>query len=88
MDDIVELVRQIGHQQGQNTYYRICYSLLKELQEHIQNSLGRLAKKRSRRLMPNQDMDTAAAIAIGLRSAAISIRMRQERARIDWKDFF
>lgn len=33
MDEIVEIVRQIGRQQGENAYYRACYGLLKRLQE-------------------------------------------------------
>jgi hypothetical protein len=32
MDEIVEIVRQIGRQQGENAYYRACYGLLKHLQ--------------------------------------------------------
>ena len=36
MDEIVELVRIIGHQQGENAYYRACHGLLKRLQEGIE----------------------------------------------------
>jgi hypothetical protein len=35
MDEVVEIVRQIGRQQGQNAYYRTCYTLLKKTQDLI-----------------------------------------------------
>ncbi|CAG7935198.1 unnamed protein product [Penicillium salamii] len=45
MEDIVQIVRQIGQQQAQNAYYRDCYALFKLLQdltEHTSNELQRL----------------------------------------------
>lgn len=33
MEDIPTIVRKIGQQQNLNVYYRICYTLLKRLQE-------------------------------------------------------
>ena len=33
MDEIADIVRQVGRQQGENAYYRACYALLKRLQE-------------------------------------------------------
>ncbi|KAI2791704.1 hypothetical protein POX_c04576 [Penicillium oxalicum] len=45
MDEIADIVRQIGRQQGENAYYRACYALLKRLQElttHASNELLRL----------------------------------------------
>lgn len=47
MEDIVQIVRQIGQQQAQNAYYRDCYALFKLLQdltEHTSNELQRLHK--------------------------------------------
>lgn len=35
MEEITQIVRDIGRQQGQNAYYRTCYALLKRLQECI-----------------------------------------------------
>jgi hypothetical protein len=35
MDEIIEIVRRIGRQQGQNAYYRTCYTLLKQSQDLI-----------------------------------------------------
>ncbi|CAG8114819.1 unnamed protein product [Penicillium salamii] len=47
MEDIVQIVRQIGQQQAQNAYYRDCYALFKLLQDltgHTSNELQRLHK--------------------------------------------
>ncbi|OQD77355.1 hypothetical protein PENANT_c111G07522 [Penicillium antarcticum] len=33
MEEIVEIVRQIGRQQGENIYFRACYALFKHLQD-------------------------------------------------------
>lgn len=38
MDEIAEIVRHIGRQQGENVYYRACYALFKRLQELIEQS--------------------------------------------------
>lgn len=35
MDEIINITRQIGRQQGENLYYRACYALLKHLQELV-----------------------------------------------------
>jgi len=35
MDEIERIVRQIGQQQGENVYYRSCYSLFKRLQDVV-----------------------------------------------------
>lgn len=44
MDEIVEIVRQIGRQQGENAYYRACYGLLKRLQELIEQASEELLR--------------------------------------------
>lgn len=33
MDEIAQIVRDIGQQQGENVYFRACYAILKRLQE-------------------------------------------------------
>lgn len=35
MDEIAEIVRVIGQQQGENSFYRVCYGLLKQLQDLV-----------------------------------------------------
>ncbi|CAG8236409.1 unnamed protein product, partial [Penicillium nalgiovense] len=52
MEDIVQIVRQIGQQQAHNAYYRACYSLFKllqELTEHTFTELQRLYKSGTER---------------------------------------
>lgn len=44
MEEVLELVRRIGRQQCHNAYYRTCYSLLKELQERIEQILKGLVR--------------------------------------------
>lgn len=38
MDEIVDIIRQISRQQGENVYYCACYALFKRLQELIEQS--------------------------------------------------
>lgn len=42
MDVIVEIVRRIGRQLGQNTYYRTCYTLLNISQDLILEASNKL----------------------------------------------
>ncbi|CAG7935660.1 unnamed protein product [Penicillium nalgiovense] len=52
MEEIVQIVRQIGQQQAQNAYYRDCYALFKLLQdltEHTFSELQRLYKSGAER---------------------------------------
>jgi hypothetical protein len=35
MDEIAEIVRVIRQQQGENSFYRVCYGLLKQLQDLV-----------------------------------------------------
>lgn len=44
MDEIIQIVRDIGRQQGQNAYYRTCYALLKRLQECIDQTSNDLLR--------------------------------------------
>jgi hypothetical protein len=52
MEDIIQIVRQIGRQQAQNAYYRDCYALFKLLQDltdHTSNELQMLYKSGAKR---------------------------------------
>lgn len=45
MEEIETIVKDIGRQQAENTYYRVCYNLFKQLQElvdQVSNELFRL----------------------------------------------
>lgn len=45
MDEIIDITRQIGRQQGENMYYRACYALLKHLQELVSESSDGLLRR-------------------------------------------
>lgn len=38
MEEIVDIVRQIGRQQGENVYFRTCYALFKHLQDKAEQA--------------------------------------------------
>ncbi|KAJ5775842.1 uncharacterized protein N7511_000853 [Penicillium nucicola] len=38
MEEIVDVVRQIGRQQGENVYFRACYTLFKHLQDKTEQA--------------------------------------------------
>lgn len=42
MDEIVQIVREIGQQQAQNAYYRDCYALFKSLQDLMDQTFNDL----------------------------------------------
>jgi hypothetical protein len=89
MDEIVELVRRIGRQQGRNAYYRVCYCLLKEMQERIKHILHRrLHFLYTEDTIPRLNSNTVIAIALDLHDATKSIRLRQKKAFLDWKGTF
>ncbi|OJZ80088.1 hypothetical protein ASPFODRAFT_53961 [Aspergillus luchuensis CBS 106.47] len=87
MDEILELVRQIGRQQGQNTYYRSCYFFLKDLQDLIPHVLHRLNNLHRGQCVAGQGVDTAIAIATDLRAAVDSLKMRKYKSTLRWKEF-
>lgn len=88
-EDIVEIVREIGRQQGQNAYYRACYLLLKQLQDSVlwaSNDLLRLYY--SNDSIPAQDFESVAEISACLRNAVHDLQSRARRAKMNWEEFF
>ena len=88
-EDIVEIVREIGRQQGQNAYYRACYLLLKQLQDSVlcaSNDLLRLYY--SDDSVPAPDFEPVAEISARLRNAAYDLQSRARRAKMNWEEFF
>lgn len=88
MDEIAEIVRAIGQQQGQNAYYRVCYSLFKQLQDlvlHTSNDLLQLYH-------PNdsawaQDLRPASDIAIFIQNTVEDLNSQAQRAQSSWERF-
>ena len=87
MDEILELVSQIGRQQGQNTYYRTCYFFLKDLQDLILHILRRLDNLLRGQYATSPGADTAIAIVTDLRRSVDSLRMRKYKSSLSWKEF-
>ncbi|CAG8175915.1 unnamed protein product [Penicillium salamii] len=44
MEEIVNIVRQIGRQQGENVYFRACYALVKHLQDKTEQASEELIR--------------------------------------------
>ncbi|KAJ5465963.1 hypothetical protein N7530_009750 [Penicillium desertorum] len=44
MDEIADIVREIGRQQGENSYYRACYDYLKQLQDSVSQAFDDLCQ--------------------------------------------
>lgn len=87
IDEIAEIVRAIGRQQGQNAYYRVCYSLFKQLQDLIlytSNDLLRLYQ-------PNdsgstQSLHPAFDVVIFLQNTVEDLNSRAQRAQSSWEE--
>ena len=88
MDEIVQLVKAMGQQQCLNVYYRVCYLLLKELQERIQSDSDDLMKLCFDESTSPDDLEQAAIIAIGLRDTVAALRAKEGKARIDREEFY
>jgi hypothetical protein len=58
VEEILELVRRSGRQLCRNAYYRTCYSLLKKLQERVQQILQRLVRSHMGDSVPSLNLHT------------------------------
>lgn len=86
MEEIVEIVRQIGRQQGQNAYYRTCYTLLKKSQDLIlETSKELLGLYHSNAF---EEPESVSMIADDLRNDIHALIARERRARSQWDEFF
>ena len=86
MDEIVRIVRAIGRQQGRNAYYRVCYGLLKQLQDlvlHTSNDLLRLYCPGGS--VGERDLGPVSRIAVALRNTVDEYNARARTARSRWE---
>jgi hypothetical protein len=86
MDEIVEIVRRLGRQQGQNAYYRTCYTLLKKTQDLILQTSNELLDLYHSNAF--EEPESVSTIADDLRSDIQSLIARERRARSHWDEFF
>lgn len=86
MDDIVEIVRRIGRQQGQNAYYRTCYTLLNSSQDLVLEVSNKLLDLYYSDKF--EDAESVSTIADDLRNDIHALIARERRARAHWNEFF
>ncbi|GJP87313.1 unnamed protein product [Aspergillus niger] len=86
MEAIVESVRRIGRQQGQNAYYCTCYTLLNTCQDLVLETSSKLLD-----LYYSNDFEepeSVSVIADDLRNDIHPLIARERRARSHWGEFF
>ncbi len=86
MEEIVEIVRQMGRQQGQNAYYRTCYALLKKSQDLILETSNELLDLYHSNAF--EEPESVSTIADDLRNDIHALVARERRTRSQWDEFF
>jgi chorismate mutase len=84
MDEIVEIVRRIGRQQGRNAYYRTCYTLLKKSQDLILQTSNELLDLYHSNAF--EEPESVSTIADDLRDDIHAMIARERRARSHWDE--
>lgn len=86
MDDIAEIVRAIGRQQGHNVYYRQCYSQLKLLQDLVVETSNQLLYiyHASNPFVSPDETESAGDIAINLRNTTQELLNKIQKAESEW----
>lgn len=82
MNDIADIARAIGHQQGEYAYYRACYSLFKQLQDLMSEmieDLQRLHEKPHNN--SSEGLSAVFRLADHFRSSVQSISAQEKNAR-------
>ena len=83
MDDITDIVRAIGQQQGEYAYYRACYSLFKQLQDvvaEVTEDLNGLHE--SQQCNPSEGFSAVSRVAENFRLSVQSISSQETNARL------
>lgn len=82
MSDIADIVRAIGQQQGEYAYYRVCYSLLKRLQDTVAEVIEDLVKlHETPSINPSEGFSSAYKIAEQLRVSVQNASTHERHAR-------
>lgn len=82
MDDIANIVRAIGQQQGEYAYYRSCYSLFKRLQDvvaEVAEGLNGLHESEQRN--HSEGFSAVSRVAENFRLSVQSISSQEKNAR-------
>lgn len=82
--ETLRTVRAISHHRAVNYYYKICYTLLRLLEEFIQSAIAGLLQQRASD--SNHDYyDAAAKIAVRIRNEILRFQKHKADAVIAWK---
>lgn len=83
MDDIADIVRAIGQQQGEYAYYRACYSLFKQLQDVVAEVTEDLITlHESQQCNPSEGFSAVSRVAENFRLSVQSISSQEKNARL------
>jgi hypothetical protein len=87
MQDLQELVREIGLQQIENKFYRVCYNLLKQLQDTVARSVEDLLHiHQNGSYNTPQDFRSVGKLAEDLKMAIEEFRAQEQRAERELED--
>lgn len=82
MNDIADIVRAIGQQQGEYAYYRVCYCLLKRLQDTVAGAIKDLYKlHEAPSINPSEGFSPAYKVAEQLRLSVQHTSTHESQAR-------
>ena len=88
MDEIEDIVRRIGRQQGENAYYRSCYVLLKQLQDAVGQAAEDLLRlHQSGAFLSFDDFHPVSQIADDLRNSIHDLMCQERKAQLAWEEF-
>ncbi|KAJ5642293.1 hypothetical protein N7490_006293 [Penicillium lividum] len=89
MDDLAEIVREIGRQQGENSFYRTCYGILKRLQDIISQAADDLLHIHQVSAYGSVgNVEQAYQIVEELKVLLEELSCREQRALIALRDFY
>ncbi|KAJ5704396.1 hypothetical protein N7536_000085 [Penicillium majusculum] len=81
MEEIAEIVREIGRQQGKNAYYRACYHYLKQLQDSVAHASDGLCQLYQEAIFnPSCDSWPAHQVAEKLRWSIFALAEQERKA--------
>jgi nitrate/nitrite-specific signal transduction histidine kinase len=83
MEEIAEIVREIGRQQGENAYYRACYYYLKQLQDSVSQASDDLCQfYQETTFNPSCDIWLAHQVAENLRWSVYILAEQERKAQL------
>ncbi|KGO75102.1 hypothetical protein PITC_058540 [Penicillium italicum] len=86
MEEIAEIVREIGRQQTDNSYYRTCYGLLKQLQDLVAQSSDDLrCLQQYETLFPSNDFLPIHHIAAELQNSVAKLLEQEKKSHSAWQ---